>query len=33
MSEKILIRKTYSVYASEMHFSAMIFPFVNKEIK
>ena len=33
MSEKILIRKTYSVYASEMHFSTMIFPFVNKEIR
>ena len=33
MSEKILIRKTYSIYAGEMHFATMIFPYVNKEIK
>lgn len=33
MSKKILLRKTYSVYASDMHLATMIFPFINKEME
>ena len=33
MSTKIPLRKTYSVYASEIHLSTMIFPFVKEEIE
>ena len=33
MSKKILLRKTYSVYASNMHLATMIFPFINNEIE
>lgn len=33
MSQKILLRKTYSVYASDLHLATMIFPFVDKEIE
>lgn len=33
MNNKILLRKTCSVYASDLHLATMIFPFVNKEIE
>ena len=33
MCKKILLRKTYSVYASNMHLATMIFPFINSEIE
>ena len=33
MSIKIPLRKTYSVYANEMHLATMIFPFVREEIE
>ena len=33
MSEKILLKKTFSVYASDLHLATMIFPFIDKEIK
>lgn len=33
MSTKISLRKTYSVYASKMHLSTMIFPFIKNEVK
>lgn len=33
MSEKILLRKTCSVYASDVHLATMLFPFVNKEME
>ena len=33
MKEKILLRKTYSIYASDIHLATMIFPFVDKEIE
>lgn len=33
MSKKILLKKTCSVYASDLHLAAMIFPFVDKEIE
>lgn len=33
MSGKMLLRKTCSIYASDLHFATMIFPFVSKEVK
>lgn len=33
MNNKILLRKTCSVYASDLHFATMIFPFVDNEIE
>jgi len=33
MSEKILLKKTFSVYASDLHLATMIFPFIDKEIE
>lgn len=33
MSKKILLRKTFSIYASDLHLATMIFPFVDKEIE
>ena len=33
MSKKILLRKTFSVYASDLHLATMIFPFVDREIE
>ena len=33
MCQKILLRKTYSVYASDMHLATMIFPFISKEME
>lgn len=33
MSKKILLRKTCSVYASDLHLVTMIFPFVDKEME
>ena len=33
MSKKILLRKTCSVYASDLHLATMIFPFVDKEME
>ncbi len=33
MSKKILLRKTFSVYASDLHLATMIFPFIDKEIE
>lgn len=33
MSKKILLRKTFSVYASDLHLATMIFPFIDKEVE
>ena len=33
MKEKILLRKTCSVYANDLHFATVIFPFIAKEIE
>ena len=33
MSKKILLRKTFSVYASDLHLATMIFPFIDREIE
>ena len=33
MKNKMLLRKTCSVYASDTHFATMIFPFISKEIE
>lgn len=33
MNKKILLRKTCSVFASDLHLATMILPFVNKEIE
>ena len=33
MNKKILLRKTCSIYASDLHLATMIFPFVDKEIQ
>lgn len=33
MREKILLRKTCSVYANDLHFATVIFPFIAKEIE
>ena len=33
MKENMLFKKICSVYANDMHFSTMIFPFVHKEIE
>ena len=33
MREKILLRKTCSVYANDLHFATVIFPFIAKEVK
>lgn len=33
MREKMLLSKTCSIYASELHFATMIFPYINKEIE
>ena len=33
MKERLLLRKTCSIYANDLHFATVIFPFVNKEIE
>ena len=33
MKEKLLLRKTCSIYASDLHFAAVIFPYVTKEME
>lgn len=33
MNKKILLRKTFSVYASDLHLATMIFPFIDKEME
>ncbi len=33
MSKKILLKKTCSIYASDLHLATMLFPFVDKEIE
>ena len=33
MREKILLRKTCSVYANDLHFATVIFPFIAKEME
>ncbi len=33
MKEKILLRKTCSIYANDFHFATVIYPFVSKQIE
>lgn len=33
MNERILLKKTCSIYASDLHLATMIFPYISKEIK
>lgn len=33
MKDKILLKKICSIYASDLHFATMIFPFINKELE
>ena len=33
MKEKMLLKKICSVYADDLHFSTMIFPFIHKEVE
>ena len=33
MKERLLLRKACSIYASDLHFATVIFPFVSKEIE
>lgn len=33
MKEKMLLKKICSIYASDLHFATMIFPFINKELE
>ena len=33
MKENMLLTKTCSIYASDVHFATMIFPFIHNEIK
>lgn len=33
MDSKFIIKKTCSIYASEVHFATMIFPFVSRELE
>ena len=33
MKKNMLLSKTCSIYASDMHFATVIFPFINKEIE
>ena len=33
MNNKVFLRKTCSVYASDIHLATMTFPFINKEIE
>ena len=33
MNNKVLLRKTCSIYASDTHFATMIFPFIIKQLK
>ena len=33
MKEKMFLSKTCSIYASDLHFATIIFPFINKEIE
>ena len=33
MKEKILLKKICSIYANDLHFATMIFPFIHKEIE
>ena len=33
MTEKMLLRKTCNIYANDLHFAAVMFPFISKEIK
>ena len=32
MKDKMLLKKICSIYASDLHFATMIFPFINKEL-
>ena len=32
MARKIQLRKTCSIYADDLHFATMVFPFIEKEI-
>ena len=33
MKESMLLKKICSIYANDLHFATMIFPFVHKEIE
>ena len=33
MKEKMLLKKVCSIYANDLHFTTMIFPFIHKEIE
>ena len=33
MKEKMLLRKICSIYANDLHFATMIFPFIHKELE
>ena len=33
MKESMLLKKICSIYANDMHFATMIFPFINKELE
>lgn len=33
MKEKMLLKKICGIYANDLHFATMIFPFINKEIE
>ena len=33
MKERMLFKKICSIYASDLHFATMIFPFIHKEIE
>lgn len=33
MTKNMLLSKTCSIYASDLHFATMLFPFINKEIE
>ena len=33
MKNSMLLKKTCSIYANDMHFATMIFPFINKELE
>ena len=33
MKEKMLLKKICSVYANDLHFATMVFPFIHKEVE
>ena len=33
MKEKLLLRKTCSIYANDLHFATVMFPYLTKQIK